>query len=181
MQTDTRQLMDFKKQADGLSVAETLELIVDKYALKAKFSADQTFETGYHQILQAAKVYPFDAAGFLSAVALSGNTDVYDQRVEKVALITMHAAKGLEFAVVFIAGCEDEYIPYRSVTHPLDIEEERRLFYVALTRAKKHLFLTKANRRPIHGKVQARQLSPFVNDVEKGYKRFSAQSGKIVK
>ena len=174
----TGQLLNFKKQTDGLSVAETLEWIVEKDDLKEKFSADQTFESGYQQILQAAKGYPADAQAFLSAVALSSNTDVYDQRVEKVALITMHAAKGLEFPVVFIAGCEDEYIPYRSVTRPSDVEEERRLFYVALTRAKKHLFLSKADRRMVHGKIQMRQLSPFVKEFKNSYKRFSGHGGK---
>jgi DNA helicase-2/ATP-dependent DNA helicase PcrA len=111
----------------------------------------------------------------MAAIALSRDTDIYDHRVEKVALTTMHAAKGLEFPVVFIAGCEDEYIPFRSATRMPDMEEERRLFYVALTRAKKHLFLTKADSRRVNGKKQHRKLSPFVNEIKTEYKRFSGK------
>jgi len=172
------QISDLKNKINGLPVADTLEFIFRKIGFKEKYRDDPMFKNGYSQVLETAKVHLTDAAGFLAAITLSRDTDIYDHRVEKVALITMHAAKGLEFPVVFIAGCEDDFIPYRSSTRPADLEEERRLFYVALTRAKRHLFLTKADLRRINGQKRSRQLSPFVKDIENRYKRFSGQSGK---
>jgi superfamily I DNA/RNA helicase len=81
--------------------------------------------------------------------------------------MTLHAAKGLEFAVVFIAGCEAGLIPYqRQHSEPADIREERRLFYVAMTRAMEKLYLTRVKMRRIFGKPQQRVISPFVADIE---------------
>jgi superfamily I DNA/RNA helicase len=80
-----------------------------------------------------------------------------------VALISMHAAKGLEFPVVFVAGCEEGLIPSRAAE---DREEERRLLYVAMTRARQRLFLTWARRRRLFGKTEEREMSPFVRDIE---------------
>jgi uncharacterized protein (TIGR00375 family) len=171
-------LFDFTKEIEGLAVADTLEWILKKVALKEKYKKDHLFEQGYNQLLATAKTHPSDAAGFLAAVALCKDTDTYDRRVEKVALITMHAAKGLEFPVVFIAGCEDGLIPYRSDTRPTDIEEERRLFYVALTRAKRHLFITNADHRRVNGQKKPRQESPFLEDIDNRYKRVSFPGAK---
>jgi ATP-dependent DNA helicase UvrD/PcrA len=171
----TRTFLDFKKRIESLSVTESLELISNKAGFMEKYSDDPLFIQGYGYLLERGQSHKTDAAAFMAAVALSRDTDVYDHRVEKVALTTMHAAKGLEFPVVFIAGCEDENIPYRSATHRVDMEEERRLFYVALTRAKSHLFLTKADSRRVNGKKLLRQLSPFVNEIENRYKRFSGK------
>jgi superfamily I DNA/RNA helicase len=171
----TRTFLDFKKRIESLSVTESLELISNKAGFMEKYSDDPLFIQGYGYLLERGQSHKTDAAAFIAAVALSRDTDVYDHRVEKVALTTMHAAKGLEFPVVFIAGCEDENIPYRSATHRVDMEEERRLFYVALTRAKSHLFLTKADSRRVNGKKLLRQLSPFVNEIENRYKRFSGK------
>jgi DNA helicase-2/ATP-dependent DNA helicase PcrA len=86
--------------------------------------------------------------------------------VQKVTLMTLHAAKGLEFPVVFIVGCEDDLIPLRrSEKDECQEDEERRLFFVAMTRAKEQLFLTWARRRNRFGKTLTRKLSPFVEDV----------------
>ena len=93
---------------------------------------------------------------------------MYNPNVEKVTLMTMHAAKGLEFPVVFISGCENQFIPYTDHKNkPVDVNEERRLFYVAMTRAKEHLFLSWAKKRKIYGKTHERKLSPFVDEIEK--------------
>ncbi|MCB2145035.1 MAG: UvrD-helicase domain-containing protein [Deltaproteobacteria bacterium] len=164
-----------KKKSEGLSVVDALEMIIKTADLREKFNGDHLFERGCTHLLETGRGYQSDAAAFLAAIALSRDTDTYDHRVEKVSLITMHAAKGLEFPVVFIAGCEDDFIPYRSTRHPADVEEERRLFYVALTRAKWHLFLTQAGHRRVNGHNQPRQLSPFVKEIQNNYKCFSGQ------
>jgi superfamily I DNA/RNA helicase len=180
-----RRLYAFIKQIDGLNrrlsgqlVDKTIRRIVDKCGIRQMYASDPLFSAGLGRVLETAAGHQTDAAGFLSAVALSSNTDLFDHRVEKVVLITMHAAKGLEFPVVFVAGCEDGYIPYRGSGKGSDLQEERRLFYVALTRAKKHLFLTRADRRRVNGEMRTRQWSPFVAEIENSYKRIHNWKGK---
>ena len=118
--------------------------------------------------------------GVLNSGALFTDTDLYHPRAEKAALMTMHAAKGLEFPVVFIAGCEDGLIPYKrsSERGGTDVDEERRLFYVAMTRAKERLFLTWARRRRIFGKAADREMSPFVTHIEERLLKDESPRGK---
>ena len=83
-------------------------------------------------------------------------------RPKKFSLMTMHAAKGLEFPVVFITGCEENLIPFKQRnSEQADIEEERRLFYVAMTRAKDRLYLTRAKKRRIYGKLRRARSFPL--------------------
>ena len=171
-------LSDMKKAIDGLSVPQRLDTLMHRTGLDQTFDKDRDFENSYQRLLEISHRHATDSNEFLAAIALSRDTDTFDHRVEKISLITMHAAKGLEFPIVFIAGCEDEWIPYHATNRPADREEERRLFYVALTRAKRHLFLTAADIRRINGKKQKRQLSPFVKDIENRYKQFSHPEGK---
>ena len=113
---------------------------------------------------------------FLAAVALAADADMVRPRVEKVTLATMHAAKGLEFPVVFVVGCEDGLVPLRRKGHRSneDLEEERRLFYVALTRAQDRLYLSWSRKRRIYGLIERRTLSPFVEDIERQLLRHQA-------
>jgi superfamily I DNA/RNA helicase len=171
----------FKKKIDGLSVPETVEWLLQKTPLRRKYSEDPSFGRGITHLLETGNAYQKDSAGFLAATALSKDSDLYDHRVEKVSLITMHSAKGLEFQIVFIAGCEDGLIPYRSDTRPTDMEEERRLFYVALTRAKRHLFLTTADHRRVNGHIQPQRVSPFLEDIDSRYKSVSFPGKKKTK
>jgi len=107
-----------------------------------------------------------DSEQFLASITLQTDADMVQPRVEKVTLSTIHAAKGLEFPVVFIVGCEDGLIPIARAGQGLsDREEERRLFYVALTRAREQLYLTWSRKRRIHGRKEVRTLSPFVGDI----------------
>ena len=108
-----------------------------------------------------------DAGRFLAEVALGTEVDVWDPRADRISLLTLHAAKGLEFETVFIAGCEDGLLPLEwSRRDPASLEEERRLFYVGVTRAKSSLVLTRAKRRLVRGKVRDRSPSPYLADVE---------------
>ena len=167
-----------KTSLSRLSVAECLHEIISKTGLHEKYSQDTDFEGGFHQLLAASRDDPDDAERFLTALTLARDTDIYDHHIEKVSLMTMHAAKGLEFPIVFVAGCENGLIPYRHPSRPEDTEEERRLFYVALTRAKKQLFLSWAKVRRIKGKRRHQDLSPFVKEIENRYKQFSQSGGK---
>ncbi|MCF8029243.1 MAG: UvrD-helicase domain-containing protein, partial [Desulfobacteraceae bacterium] len=116
-----------------------------------------------------------DTAGFIETLALYADPDFFRPESEAVSLLTMHAAKGLEFPVVFLTGCEDGIIPYAGTARQYtDPAEERRLFYVALTRAMSELFLTSAKRRRIFGKNQDQAPSPFLADIAEDLKKQTA-------
>ena len=147
-----------------------IEYLRAKLKTAAAIKDDPAADEAFNKLLDLARTYGADTTRFLSAAALKKDIDLYDPRVEKVSMMSMHAAKGLEFPVVFITGCEQDYIPFtRSAPEPCeqnDFNEERRLFYVAMTRAKSQLFLTYARRRNIFGKITDRSLSPFVTEIE---------------
>ena len=109
-----------------------------------------------------------DAARFLDAVALASDADFWDARADGVALLTLHAAKGLEFAFVFIVGLEDGVLPLHWGKAESDDEmaEERRLFYVGMTRAKDRLVLSRALKRLWRGRVRDQKPSPFLAAIE---------------
>ena len=108
-----------------------------------------------------------DADRFLAELALGTEVDTWDPRADRISLLTLHAAKGLEFPVVFIAGCEDGLLPLTwGKPDPADLEEERRLFYVGVTRTRSKLFLTRATKRLARGKVRERAPSPYLADIE---------------
>ena len=108
-----------------------------------------------------------DTERFLAELALGAEIDAWDPRADRISLLTLHAAKGLEFEVVFIAGCEDGLLPLEwSRRDPASLEEERRLFYVGVTRARSNLVLTRAKKRLWRGKVRERSPSPYLADVE---------------
>ena len=168
---------------DGiLEIKETIqELNVEKKLIYLKENAKRfdikTFDhkttDAINHLVDIAKDFNFDLSGFLSFIALETDTDVYLQRAEKVALMTMHAAKGLEFPIVFISGCENGYLPFKSFgKDETDINEEKRLFYVAMTRAKERLYLTYAKKRKIYGQKEPRKISPFVEEIEEGLKTY---------
>ena len=107
-----------------------------------------------------------DFPGLLSELALGVDVDFWDPRAEAVSLLTLHAAKGLEFPVVFIVGCEDGILPLRWAGSAEDPGEERRLFYVGMTRARERLFLSHARRRAWRGPPRDMERSPFLQDIE---------------
>jgi DNA helicase-2/ATP-dependent DNA helicase PcrA len=104
--------------------------------------------------------------GFLAEVSLLSDQDTYAEDAQAVTLMTLHAAKGLEFPVVFLAGLEEDTFPHsRSRDDAAQLEEERRLCYVGLTRAKDMLYLTSAQTRDLHGQRRYCQISRFVDEI----------------
>lgn len=101
-----------------------------------------------------------------------------DIDVEKISFLTLHAAKGLEFPVVFILGCEENLLPLHLEGLPSNPEEERRLFYVGMTRAKYRLYLLSSRQRYLWGKLYQNKLSPFVQDIEDRLKEEELQKIK---
>lgn len=106
-----------------------------------------------------------DLDAFLGDLATGAEVDTWDPRAERVSLLTLHASKGLEFPVVFLAGCDDGLLPFRYFAEEADLDEERRLFFVGLTRAKDQLYLSRAHQRTFRGESRRTSPSPFLADI----------------
>jgi DNA helicase-2/ATP-dependent DNA helicase PcrA len=108
-----------------------------------------------------------DLDRFLDELALGAEVDTWDPRADRISLLTLHAAKGLEFPVVFIAGCDDGLLPLRSWRGAeVDYAEERRLLFVGMTRATTRLTLYTAAKRTLRGEVRECSPSPFLSSIE---------------
>ena len=108
-------------------------------------------------------------SGFLEEIALYTDLDQSAEGVDSVSLMTMHSSKGLEFPVVFVAGFEENLFPHIRAKEEKGLEEERRLCYVAFTRAEDMLFITRADKRMIHGRFMYNRPSEFVNELDERY------------
>ncbi|MDE6148559.1 MAG: ATP-binding domain-containing protein, partial [Ruminococcus sp.] len=105
-------------------------------------------------------------SGFLEEISLYTDIDNFDDNGDYVAMMTMHSAKGLEFPTVFVVGMEENIFPSaRSLESEADIEEERRLAYVAITRAKEKLYLTHSAERMLYGRTDRNRISRFIKEL----------------
>lgn len=120
------------------------------------------------ELISVAKEYDgVGLEGFLEEVALLSGLDTLDERADAVTLMTLHGAKGLEFPVVFMAGMEESIFPHsRALFDAAEMEEERRLCYVGMTRAREELFLYHANSRMLYGAAQHNPPSRFLHDID---------------
>ncbi|MBL0715713.1 MAG: UvrD-helicase domain-containing protein [Desulfosarcina sp.] len=169
-----RRLQDFLQGLAALKVklkqktpAENLAALDRCSAVRDLENLSSDYDDTLTHLLELAASCRADNDQFLARLALHRDEDTLRAGVEKVALLTMHAAKGLEFPVVFIMGCENGLVPFsRNKGDKADIEEERRLFYVAMTRARERLYLCWSRRRMIYGQKREQQRSPFVGEIE---------------
>ncbi|MHB8930253.1 MAG: ATP-dependent helicase [Melioribacteraceae bacterium] len=117
---------------------------------------------------------------FLSEVSLIAGVDQYDEKVNSVTLMTIHSAKGLEFPIVFITGCEEDIFPLsQKFDNESKLEEERRLFYVAVTRAKEKVFLSYARSRYRFGEVAYQSKSRFLDELDEStYEELNGAAGR---
>ena len=158
---------------------QAIDTILEQTSLGMPAKDDRQWPQQLEELKQQAHDFEGGLAAFINRLALQTETDQYDSRVEKVSLMTIHASKGLEFPVVFIIGCENGLIPFIPQKNKYqDIDEERRLFYVAMTRAKQELYLSHVLKRKVHGKIRTQTISPFVTDVEQKLKQMNQVTGQ---
>jgi superfamily I DNA/RNA helicase len=117
------------------------------------------------RLLQLANSFGSNLEAFCEHLRQNAQATIYDERAEAVALMTMHGAKGLEFPVVFLAGIEEEILPCTIANLHSDVEEERRLFYVAMTRAQDSLILSSAASRIIFNRAATHRASRFIQEI----------------
>ena len=172
----------FKGQAEKESLTDLLNEIIEKTGYIESLDADDPEEAeariqNIDELVSKAAAYEEDCAdrdeaaslsGFLEEVALVADIDSLDENQDYVVLMTLHSAKGLEFPRVYLAGMEDGLFPsYMTVTgdDPEELEEERRLCYVGITRAEQKLTLTCAHRRMVRGDMQYNKMSRFIKEI----------------
>ena len=168
---------DFKRKAESSSLTELVEYVITKSGMKQEYVNEKSVEANIRlENLEEFKsiTMAFEERNgvisleeFLMQVSLVSNSEDTKEETEKVSLMTMHAAKGLEFDVVFAVGLEEGIVPHSGFDGAgADIEEERRLFYVTITRAKKHLFLINARMRLLFGDRSIREESSFIKEID---------------
>lgn len=164
-------IVSFRAVADEMPVVELLERLIKRlnyfaYLDDGTIQAESRSEN-VRELLSVAKGYADNnLAGFLEEVALVSDTD-RDGGDNSVTLMTLHAAKGLEFPVVYIVGMEEGVFPHsRAAYDPLELEEERRLAYVGMTRAKEELNLIYATSRVLFGNIMYNPPSQFLRDID---------------
>ena len=149
------------------TLADDLHAAARGLADRGDAGAAATMAMALQRLTALAERCGNERARFADAVALTTDAEFWDARADRVSLLTLHAAKGLEFAVVFIVGLEDGVLPLHwSEPDDAAIAEERRLFYVGMTRAKDRLILSRAHQRLWRGRLQMLEPSPFLRDIE---------------
>jgi uncharacterized protein (TIGR00375 family) len=144
------------------NVQQSLDMIIKKF-----FKEKVRLEDRIRRMLSYAENFDNDFDAFFKFTILGAGIDTNDFTLERVNLLTLHSAKGLEFDCTFIAGCEDGILPYSIFEEKkCDVDEERRLFYVGMTRARELLYLTSAKSRFLFGKTYTLQQSPFIKAIE---------------
>ncbi|MBQ9901462.1 MAG: UvrD-helicase domain-containing protein [Clostridia bacterium] len=172
----TAMIEEFIEAADEMKLNELLELILNKTGyLTALRMGDDKAEERIENInelesnllkYQEEHGDSADLGEFLEEVALIADIDNFDSDSDAVVMMTMHSAKGLEFPAVFMPGMEEGIFPgMQSILNPGDIEEERRLAYVGITRAKQKLYLISADRRMVFGNSHANPVSRFLEEI----------------
>ena len=171
---------ELKVEKDNLSLTELVELVLEKSGMKASLLEEKTMESEIR--LENLEEFKSITRGFeekygvvsleefLSEISLVSDVEEYKNNDSVVTLLTVHSAKGLEFKNVFIIGLEEGIFPHKnSFDSTQDMEEERRLCYVAVTRAKNNLWLINAKKRILYGTESSNPESRFIKEIDENY------------
>ena len=167
---------ELRTKKDELSISEMIKLTLKKTGYMKALETENTIEAenriaNLDELLTVAIEFEEEFAEnslqeFLEGITLSSDIDNMEEQEDSVTLMTLHSAKGLEFPVVFLVGMEEGIFPgYQSMMEPKELEEERRLCYVGITRAKENLFLTCSKQRTVFGSTSYNPVSRFLNEI----------------
>jgi DNA helicase-2/ATP-dependent DNA helicase PcrA len=175
--------------ANGAGPGELLRRVLDDTGYRAELEAERTIEAAgrlenLDELLGTAREYA-EVDAFLEDVSLVADTDQLEDAGGQVVLMTLHTAKGLEYPAVFLIGMEEGVFPHlRSLSEPDELEEERRLAYVGITRAQRHLYMSCAWSRTLWGSTQYNPPSRFLKEIperlvsdQEGTRRRGAEAG----
>ena len=168
---------DLTIKSKELSLTELIDEVLDKSGIKNELESDKTLESDLRlenllEFRSITETYQKDTGSvnledFLDEISLIADITEHKDLNNALTLMTLHSAKGLEFKVVFIVGMEDGILPHlNSFNNPSEIEEERRLCYVGITRAKERLYLTNAKRRILYGNEVTNPPSRFIDEID---------------
>lgn len=171
-------ILTLKKEAEKVSLTELIDKVLDASSMKKELEAEKTIEAevrleNLKEFKSITKAFEerlglVSLEDFLYEVSLVNDKDEYSDGTDKVSLMTVHSVKGLEFDIVFVIGLEEGVFPHmNSLYSSYDVEEERRLCYVAITRAKEKLYLLNARRRVLFGNEQVNPPSRFLGEIDK--------------
>ena len=167
---------ELKTKKDDIKISELIKLTLKKSGYTKALEDEKTIEAenriaNLEEFLTVAMEFEKEFAenslsDFLEGITLSSDIDNVEEQEDSITLMTLHSAKGLEFPVVFLVGMEEGIFPgYKSIAEPKDLEEERRLCYVGITRAKENLFLTCSRQRTIFGSTSYNPTSRFLSEI----------------
>lgn len=167
---------ELRVKKEELSVSELLSETMKKSGYTKALELENTIEAqtriqNLEELMTVAIEFEEQEAenslnNFLEGITLSSDIDNLEETDDMVTLMTLHSAKGLEYPAVFLVGMEEGIFPgYKSIGEPKELEEERRLFYVGITRAKEHLYLTNAKHRTIFGSTSYNSISRFIQEI----------------
>ena len=167
---------ELRNKKDDIKISELIKEILNKSGYTKALEEENTIEAenrieNLDEFLTVAIEFEDESAenklsDFLEGITLSSDIDNMEETDDSVTLMTLHSAKGLEFPVVFLVGMEEGIFPgYKSISEPKELEEERRLCYVGITRAKKNLFLTCSKQRTIFGSTSCNPISRFLKEI----------------
>ena len=167
-----------KERKHKMKVSEIITVLLEKSGYIKALKDEKTLEAdnridNLEEFLNVAMEFEKESADnglseFLEGITLSSDLDNLEEIEDTVTLMTLHSAKGLEFPIVFLVGMEEGIFPgHQSMNEPSELEEERRLCYVGITRAKKHLYMTCSKQRTIFGSTSYNHMSRFLEEIPK--------------
>ena len=173
-------ILELQALSEEISLTELVDLVLDKTGIRKELEVEDTIESlsrleNLEEFKSITKSFEdkygvVSLSEFLDEISLVSDVEEHKNNTEVVTLMTVHSAKGLEFDNVFIVGMEEGIFPHNmSLASPSEIEEERRLCYVAITRAKKSLTLVNSKRRLLYGMENANPASRFINEISEEY------------
>ena len=183
-------ILSFIDESEDMTLTELVDLILDKTGIRSELEKEDTIESNsrlenLEEFKSVTKSFEdkfgvISLSEFLDEISLVSDLEEYKNRKDVVTLMTVHSAKGLEFDNVFIIGLEENIFPHTlSLNSNDDLEEERRLFYVATTRARKNLYLLNSKKRLLFGQDGYNEVSRFIFEIDKDFLQLEKEKNKV--